>query len=90
MSLTDYLQLLDWTAREVLVGKRGSTPQQIPPILDRLSLEPEPWCAMARDFGRLFFNVAGRPHTVDQHRSPVTNRRFHLRSEARQMLATST
>lgn len=89
MSMTDYFQLLDWTARQKVDGRQGVTPESIPPILSRLSLSPESWTSLVRDFGRLFFHMAGRPTTVDQHRSPTGTRRFHVRREVRQLLATS-
>ncbi len=69
MPLADYLQLLDWTARQTVAGKRGSTPIAKPPILDRLSIAPATWRALVGDFGRLFYHVAGKPQTVDNCRS---------------------
>jgi len=39
MSIEDYLELLDWTARQVVPGKRGSTPSTLPPVLARLGLD---------------------------------------------------
>ncbi len=53
MALEDYVVLLDWTARQRVVGKRGSTPEEVPPILERLSLTPERWEALVNDFPRL-------------------------------------
>ncbi len=90
MPLTDYLQLLDWTAREVVSGKPGSTPAHIQPILARLSLEADTWTTMVENFGKLFIHLAGDPRTVDEYRSPVRGRRFHVRREARQLLTTTT
>lgn len=89
MTLEEYLQLLDWTAREVVLNKPGVTPAWVPPILSRLSLEPRTWCALVSDFGRLFFHVAGHPATVDRYRSPARRHRFHLRSAVRHMWATA-
>ncbi len=87
MSLADYLQLLDWTARQTVAGKRGSTPIAKPPILDRLSIAPATWRALVGDFGRLFYHVAGKPQTVDNCRSRVTQRRFRVRRRMRQVMA---
>jgi len=75
MSLEDYLQLLDWTARAVAPGKRGSTPASAPPILQRLGLDASSWCELVSDFGKLFCTVAGRPDRVDAMRSPRIHRR---------------
>ena len=35
MPLAGYLELLDWTARQLVPGKRGATPSDAPPILER-------------------------------------------------------
>jgi hypothetical protein len=57
--------------------------------LERLSLNPEVWCAWVRDFGRLFCHVAGRPQTVDSTRSRVRRHRFHVRRPARELLTAA-
>ena len=84
--LADYLQLLDWTARQTVTGNRGIPPSQ-PPILDRLSLDPKTWCELVGNFGRLFYHVAGTPQTVDSCRGRVKQRRFHVRQRMRQIMA---
>lgn len=43
MSLTQYLELLDWTGRIVRRGKRGAIPRKLAAILDRLDLSEELW-----------------------------------------------
>lgn len=60
MSLTSYLQLLDWTGRELKASKRGSIPAELEPILDRLGLDAIQWCRLVEDFGRIFKRAAGR------------------------------
>ncbi len=52
MSLPEYLQLLDWTGRQVKPGKRGSVPKAAPPILDRLNLSAEVWLQVVEQFGQ--------------------------------------
>jgi hypothetical protein len=88
MSVEDYLQLLDWTARQAVPGKGGSTPLDMPPILERIKLTPEVWCELVKDFGRLFSTVAGHPRIVDHSRSRRSRRRFHLTSRVRALLST--
>jgi hypothetical protein len=87
MSVADYLDLLDWTARQAVPGKRGSTPVDIPPILERLKLSPTVWCELVRDFGRLFSTVAGHPRIVDGSRSRRSRRRLHLSPRVRALLS---
>ena len=65
MPLDEYLKLLDWTARRRADGKRGFTPEEAPPILQRLRLSADTWCELVENFGRLFHNVAGCPAVVD-------------------------
>ena len=43
MTRDQYLALLDTLGRVVRAGKRGSIPANLPPILDRLDVEPESW-----------------------------------------------
>ena len=38
--LRDYLELVDWSGRAVVEGKRGSVPENLPPILQRLKIDP--------------------------------------------------
>ena len=84
--LVDYLELLDWSARQSAAGKRGVTPSTTPPILVRLGLDQTTWCELVNDFGKLFCSVAGRPDCVDSMRSHRTHRRYHLRRRARELL----
>jgi hypothetical protein len=86
MPLEEYLKLLDWTARRRAEGKRGVTPDEAPPILERLGLSADTWCELVENFGRLFHNVAGCPAVVDQVRTLRTHRRYRLSRRARQLL----
>ncbi len=52
MTLTEYLQLLDWTDRQFKPGKRGAIPKNAPPLLDRLDLSPELWLHAVKHFGK--------------------------------------
>ena len=90
ISLGDYLELLDWTARQTAPGKRGTTPADAPPIFERLSLSGETWCELVQNFGRLFFHVAGHPTKIEATRSRMTHRRYHTTSAARTLLAASS
>ena len=47
-SLTDYLQLVDWSGRAILEGKRGKIPDHLPPILKRLNVDPENYVRFIR------------------------------------------
>ncbi|WP_066018016.1 transposase [Endozoicomonas atrinae] len=42
-ALSSYLELVDWTGRIVRQNKRGSIPENLPPIVDRLKIDPNEW-----------------------------------------------
>ncbi|MFN9720931.1 MAG: hypothetical protein ACK58L_19725 [Planctomycetota bacterium] len=52
MTLAEYLQLLDWTGRQLKPGRRRAIPKSAPPILDRLDLSPELWLHAVEHFGK--------------------------------------
>lgn len=83
-----YLELLDWTARQVVQGKPGHIPADAPAILVRLSLDVGTWTTMVKDFGRLFRHVAGKPQTMDASRGSVDQSSSNLPSETRRILST--
>lgn len=49
-SLSDYLELVDYTGRIINLDKRGHIPEHQPPILQRLELSIEDWVAEATEF----------------------------------------
>jgi hypothetical protein len=52
MALPGYLQLLDWTGRQIRPDKRGAIPESVPGILDRLDLSEETWLNTVAHFGK--------------------------------------
>ena len=60
MNLDEYLELLDWTGRQIIEGKKGSIPPHLAPILFRLEVEKEQWLYGCLKFGTLFYRVAGK------------------------------
>jgi hypothetical protein len=82
-----YLELLDWTARQVCPGKRGRTGDDQPPILARLGVPPSVWLTMVGSFGALFPTMAGLPQHVECVRSRKRGLRFHVPVAARELFA---
>ena len=41
MSVADYLELLDWTARQIRGDKRGATPATTSRIFERLGIDAD-------------------------------------------------
>ena len=59
LSVDEYLELLDWNARQSVPGKLGATDARVPPILSRLGLEPEYWVNLVENFDHRFRSAAG-------------------------------
>jgi len=59
VSLLEYLQLLDWTGRQLSGDKRGKIPAHLSPILQRIGLDANDWCDLVGRFGKLFKRAAG-------------------------------
>ena len=87
-ALAETLEQSDYTSaqRQIVPGKTGSTPVNLPPVLNRLGLTGSQWTELVRDFGKLFSSVAGQPKNVDTARSHRTHRRFYLTRRVRELL----
>jgi len=59
MTLHSYLELLDWTGRQLRVGTGGVIPQGLESILDRLQVSAESWLETVSRFGRRFHRAVG-------------------------------
>jgi hypothetical protein len=88
MPVAGYVELLNWTARTLRGDQRGSTPASALPIFERLGISGEVWCELVKDFGRLFYAVAGQPHTIDTCRTRAGKHRYKTKSRTRELLAT--
>ncbi len=87
MSSADYLDLLDWTGRQLANGKRGRIPDKVIPILKRMSLDRNAWCDLVGNFGKRFFHVAGEPTTIDATISRVNQHRYYMPSATRKLFS---
>lgn len=59
MSIVRYLELLDWTGRQLRSDKRGVIPTHTKPTLQSLGIDPDHWLDLAEKFGSLFKRAAG-------------------------------
>lgn len=67
MTFPDYLQLVDWSGRLVRAGKRGAIDEHIPPILERLNIDPGVWQDAMRIRGNVFGRALGRLDRLRLH-----------------------
>ena len=73
--MDEYLELLDWTGRQIRSDKRGAIPARLAPILKRLSLEVDGWLRMVEGMGELFWRVVGRVEAIVKE-AQVAGRRW--------------
>jgi hypothetical protein len=82
MGTVQYIRLLDWTARQVVPGKRDATPADTPDVLERLGINLTQRAELVADFGRLFSLAAGLPATLARQQTRRTLRPFHARRQS--------
>ena len=62
--LTDYLELVDWTGRQIRDDKRGSIDDVLPCLLTRLDIDEEHWLYMTQNFESSFKTLVGAVHSL--------------------------
>jgi len=65
-NLVDYLQLVDWTGRQIREDKAGAIPSNASPVLERLSISPEHWVYLCTNFESHFKGLVGSAHSLKQ------------------------
>jgi len=66
-TLNDYLELVDWSGRAMVHGKRGSIDENLPPMLERLKLRPEAYLKfIQRDQERRFGHFIGAVESMKE------------------------
>ena len=77
MTLDEYLQLLDWSGRQLRANKRGAIPAHLAPILERLGIEGDELLDTLDDFPRLFRRLVGRAEQILERAQEVGRRWMH-------------
>jgi hypothetical protein len=54
----------DCTGRILREDKRGAIPEQTPPILEQLNIDPKEWCYLARHFESQFKSLVGTAYHI--------------------------
>ena len=63
-NLCHYLELVDWTGRVVRDDKRGSIPEKLGPILDRLGFDENAWFEGIKLFGKPMYQAIGPANRI--------------------------
>jgi hypothetical protein len=77
LTLDVYLELLDWTGRQLRLDKRGTIPQHLAPILERLQIGQKTWVEGVKDFGRRFRTAAGHAESLAAEAARRARRWLH-------------
>ena len=64
MRLTDYIDLVDWTGKQIREDKRGHIDATLPAALVRLGIDPEHWLYMAQNFESEFKGLVGSAYEL--------------------------
>ena len=62
--LTDYLELVDWTGRQIREDKRGAIDNDLPVILKRLEIDEDHWLYMTQNFESSFKTLVGTMYSL--------------------------
>jgi hypothetical protein len=88
ITIEQYLELVDWSGRQVRAGKTGKIPPHLAPILDRLGINRERWLDVVTSFGELFSRIAGNAEDVEQHAASHQRCWFHGVENCRKIFST--
>ena len=64
LSTDEYLEVLDWTGRQLRGDKKGAIPADLQPILERVQVRSEHWLETVDGYGRLFHRVSGKVESI--------------------------
>ena len=80
-----YLNLLDFTGRQLRSDKYGAIPQDLAPILERLHIQQNYWVAAVAQFDTWFFNAVGNAEAVRTVAARADRRWCHGMKHCRQV-----
>ncbi len=87
--LADYLELVDWTGRQILDEKRGFINQEQPPILERLGIEVDHWQYLTTQFESRFRTVVGTAFEVKRSAKHFGRKWMQGITECKRLLGTT-
>ena len=65
-NLIDYLELVDWTGRQIREDKVSSISEDAKPTLERLAISPEHWVYLCTNFESRFKELVGSVHSLEK------------------------
>ena len=65
--LTTYLDLIDWTGKQIKSGKRGKIDSQSASFLNKLNIEPDNWVTSVNHFSGRFSRLVGMMESIENN-----------------------
>ena len=59
LSMGEYIELAEWTGKQLRPGKRGAIPADAPSVLSRTETKPERWTVRVQAIGSGYWRVVG-------------------------------
>ncbi len=86
--LTDYLQLVDWSGKQLREDKRGAIDNNLPDILVRLEIDPQQWHYLTTRFESRFKHLVGTVHSVKKACRELNRQWVHGISSSRALFSS--
>jgi REP element-mobilizing transposase RayT len=84
-SFPEYLALVDWTGRSIREDKRGHLDARLPPIAQRLRIDPTAWQAAMQPKGNVFGRALGQLDHLRLHAKALGQARIRGLNAAERM-----
>jgi hypothetical protein len=66
MNLKDYIALVVWIGRSIRENKLGYIDNNLPPILERLEIDPKHWLYITQNFESIFKGLVGLYYQLEK------------------------
>ena len=76
IGLDKYLDLVDWTGRQLRKELTGRIPGDLEPILERLKIDGDNWVGAVKTYGSMFYLAAGRVESLRRAAGPANRNWF--------------
>ena len=89
LNLNDYLELIDWSGRVIREDKKGTIPEHLPVILQRINMNPHHWIYLTKNFEKPFTSLVGAIHHVRKTYEAMGKCWIHGRSQCEKFFSSS-
>ena len=89
ISERSYLDLLDWTGRQIRSDKPGHIPDALAPLLMQINIDTEQWLTTVEHYGSLFYRLVGHVERMVEYAASVGRRFCHGLTAARQAFSAT-